>query len=141
MMGMQASATAAFAPWSCGMIYLLNSGVNWPLVVRGALEEVDSALERQDVLALHRALQDPTLALRCLQRDNLELYLEQLSTDREEKALVGAGRSLWCGVLVLGGTPWSPGRGGVPWAGELATFCQGSEHGCSVSTSMMSCET
>ncbi|NXD31824.1 IQGA3 protein, partial [Spelaeornis formosus] len=55
--------------------------------VRGALEEVDNALERQDVLALHRALQDPTLALRCLQRDNLELYLEQLSTDREEKAL------------------------------------------------------
>ncbi|NXO97180.1 IQGA3 protein, partial [Certhia brachydactyla] len=55
--------------------------------VRGALEEVDNALERQDVLALHRALQDPTLALRCLQRDNLELYLEQLSMDREEKAL------------------------------------------------------
>uniref|UniRef100_A0A803WCV5 IQ motif containing GTPase activating protein 3 n=1 Tax=Ficedula albicollis TaxID=59894 RepID=A0A803WCV5_FICAL len=55
--------------------------------VRGALEEVDNALERQDVLALHRALQDPALALRRLQRDNLELYLEQLSTDREEKAL------------------------------------------------------
>ncbi|NWH85210.1 IQGA3 protein, partial [Aegithalos caudatus] len=70
--------------------------------VRGALEEVDIALERQDVLALHRALQDPTLALRCLQRDNLELYLEQLSTDREEKALVGAGRNLQCRVLVLG---------------------------------------
>uniref|UniRef100_A0A8C3QD85 Uncharacterized protein n=1 Tax=Geospiza parvula TaxID=87175 RepID=A0A8C3QD85_GEOPR len=58
--------------------------------VRGALEEVDNALERQDVLALHCALQDPSLALRCVQRDNLELYLEQLSTDREEKALVGA---------------------------------------------------
>uniref|UniRef100_A0A8U8C4R5 Uncharacterized protein n=1 Tax=Geospiza parvula TaxID=87175 RepID=A0A8U8C4R5_GEOPR len=55
--------------------------------VRGALEEVDNALERQDVLALHCALQDPSLALRCVQRDNLELYLEQLSTDREEKAL------------------------------------------------------
>ncbi|NWS91014.1 IQGA3 protein, partial [Toxostoma redivivum] len=55
--------------------------------MRGALEEVDNALERQDVLALHRALQDPALALRCLQRDNLELYLEQLSMDREEKAL------------------------------------------------------
>uniref|UniRef100_A0A8C9NKE2 IQ motif containing GTPase activating protein 3 n=1 Tax=Serinus canaria TaxID=9135 RepID=A0A8C9NKE2_SERCA len=55
--------------------------------VRGALEEVDNALERQDVLALHCALQDPSLALRCIQRDNLELYLEQLSTDREEKAL------------------------------------------------------
>ncbi|NXY35897.1 IQGA3 protein, partial [Pomatorhinus ruficollis] len=73
--------------------------------VRGALEEVDNALERQDVLALHRILQDPTLALRCLQRDNLELYLEQLSTDREEKALVGAGRSLRCRVLILGGSP------------------------------------
>ncbi|NXA75193.1 IQGA3 protein, partial [Thryothorus ludovicianus] len=55
--------------------------------VRGALEEVDNALERRDVLALHRALQDPTLALRCLQRNNFELYLEQLSMDREEKAL------------------------------------------------------
>ncbi|NXB94605.1 IQGA3 protein, partial [Vidua chalybeata] len=79
--------------------------------VRGALEEVDNALERQDVLALHCALQDPILALRCVQRDNLELYLEQLSSDREEKALVGAGRSLGCRVLVLGGSPWSPGRG------------------------------
>ncbi|NWW16231.1 IQGA3 protein, partial [Falcunculus frontatus] len=87
--------------------------------VRGALEEVDSALERQDVLVLHRALQDPTLALRCLQRDNLELYLEQLSMDREEKALVGAGRSPLCGVLVLGGTPGSPGRGGSPELGML----------------------
>uniref|UniRef100_A0A8C0UV60 IQ motif containing GTPase activating protein 3 n=1 Tax=Cyanistes caeruleus TaxID=156563 RepID=A0A8C0UV60_CYACU len=55
--------------------------------VRGALEEVDNALERQDMLALHRALWDPILALSCLQRDNLELYLEQLSMDREEKAL------------------------------------------------------
>uniref|UniRef100_A0A8C3NPV4 Uncharacterized protein n=1 Tax=Geospiza parvula TaxID=87175 RepID=A0A8C3NPV4_GEOPR len=34
--------------------------------VRGALEEVDNALERQDVLALHCALQDPSLALRIL---------------------------------------------------------------------------
>ncbi|NXM78550.1 IQGA3 protein, partial [Serilophus lunatus] len=55
--------------------------------VHGALEEVDDALERQDVLALHQALQDPVLALRCLQRENLQLYLEQLSTDREQKAL------------------------------------------------------
>ncbi|NWV27049.1 IQGA3 protein, partial [Origma solitaria] len=76
--------------------------------VRGALEEVDNALELQDVLALHRALQDPTLALRCLQRANVELYLEQLSMDREEKALVGAGRGLQCGVPVLGGTPGPP---------------------------------
>ncbi|KAM6229158.1 ras GTPase-activating-like protein IQGAP3 [Spheniscus humboldti] len=55
--------------------------------VHGALEEVDNALERQDVLALYRALQDPVLALRCLQRDNLDCYLEQLSMDREQKAL------------------------------------------------------
>uniref|UniRef100_A0A8C3NJR6 Uncharacterized protein n=1 Tax=Geospiza parvula TaxID=87175 RepID=A0A8C3NJR6_GEOPR len=57
--------------------------------VRGALEEVDNALERQDVLALHCALQDPSLALRCVQRDNLELYLEQLriltANRRDEK--------------------------------------------------------
>ncbi|XP_017663897.1 PREDICTED: ras GTPase-activating-like protein IQGAP3 [Lepidothrix coronata] len=55
--------------------------------VHGTLEEVDDALQRQDVPALHRALQDPVLALRCLQRDNLQLYLEQLSMDREQKAL------------------------------------------------------
>ncbi|NWW62577.1 IQGA3 protein, partial [Ifrita kowaldi] len=70
--------------------------------VRGALEEVDTALERQDVLALHRALQDPTLALRCLQRNNLELYLEQLSTDREEKALVGVAGACGAGYLCWG---------------------------------------
>ncbi|KAJ7416558.1 Ras GTPase-activating-like protein IQGAP3 [Willisornis vidua] len=55
--------------------------------VHGALEEVDDALQRQDAPALHQALQDPVLALRCFQRDNLQLYLEQLSTDREQKAL------------------------------------------------------
>lgn len=121
MMGMQALAIAAFSPWSYGMIYLLTSGLNWPLVVRGALEEVDNALERQDVLALHSALQDPSLALRCVQRDNLELYLEQLSTDREEKALVGAGRSLGCRVLVLGGSSCSPGRGRGSW--QLSASC------------------
>ncbi|NWY73393.1 IQGA3 protein, partial [Erithacus rubecula] len=71
--------------------------------VRGALEEVDNALERQDVLALHHALQDPALALHCLQRCNLQLYLEQLSTDREEKALVGTGRILCCREPVLQG--------------------------------------
>uniref|UniRef100_A0A672UZH0 Calponin-homology (CH) domain-containing protein n=1 Tax=Strigops habroptila TaxID=2489341 RepID=A0A672UZH0_STRHB len=70
--------------------------------VHGALEEVDDALEQQDVLALYRALQDPVLALRCLQRDNLQRYLEQLSMDREQKALVGAGGAwgvfgCWCG--------------------------------------------
>ncbi|XP_010562410.1 PREDICTED: ras GTPase-activating-like protein IQGAP3 [Haliaeetus leucocephalus] len=55
--------------------------------VHGALEEVDDALERQDALALYRALQDPILTLRCLQRDNLDRYLEQLSMDRQQKAL------------------------------------------------------
>ncbi|NWH48746.1 IQGA3 protein, partial [Fregata magnificens] len=55
--------------------------------VHRALEEVDDALERQDAPALDRALQDPVLALRCLQRDNLDHYLEQLSMDREQKAL------------------------------------------------------
>lgn len=64
------------------------------LLVHGALEEVDDALESQDAPALYRALQDPVLALRCLRRDNLDRYLEQLSVDREQKALVGAGRSL-----------------------------------------------
>ncbi|XP_026722856.1 ras GTPase-activating-like protein IQGAP3, partial [Athene cunicularia] len=55
--------------------------------VHGVLEEVDDALERQDTLGLFRALQDPVLALRCLRRENLDRYLEQLSTDREQKAL------------------------------------------------------
>ncbi|KAM6106627.1 ras GTPase-activating-like protein IQGAP3, partial [Pterocles gutturalis] len=53
----------------------------------GALEDVDDALESQDAPALYRALQDPVLALRCLRRDNLQRYLEQLSADREQKAL------------------------------------------------------
>nr|XP_009665959.1 PREDICTED: ras GTPase-activating-like protein IQGAP3 [Struthio camelus australis] len=55
--------------------------------VHGALEHVDDALENQDAQELYRALQDPVLALRCLQRENLDCYLEQLSMDREQKAL------------------------------------------------------
>ncbi|NWI22317.1 IQGA3 protein, partial [Sula dactylatra] len=55
--------------------------------VHGALEEVDDALERQDAPALYHALQDPVLALSCLRQDNLHRYLEQLSMDREQKAL------------------------------------------------------
>lgn len=82
---------------------LTSSGCQCPVPVHGALEEVDDALEQQDVLALHRALQDPVLALRCLQRDNLQRYLEQLSMEREQKALVGAGGA-W-GVFGC----WSPG--------------------------------
>lgn len=58
------------------------------LLVQGALEDVDDALERQDAPALYRALQDPVLALRHLRRDNLDRYLEQLGADRQQKALV-----------------------------------------------------
>uniref|UniRef100_A0A452IN81 Uncharacterized protein n=1 Tax=Gopherus agassizii TaxID=38772 RepID=A0A452IN81_9SAUR len=57
--------------------------------VHGALEYVDDALERQDPLALCQALQDPVLALRGVQRENAAWYLDQLSTDREQKALLG----------------------------------------------------
>uniref|UniRef100_A0A8C3SSX3 IQ motif containing GTPase activating protein 3 n=1 Tax=Chelydra serpentina TaxID=8475 RepID=A0A8C3SSX3_CHESE len=60
--------------------------------VHGALEYVDDALERQDPLALCRALQDPVLALRGVQRENAAWYLDQLSTDREQKALVRPSR-------------------------------------------------
>ncbi|EMP31324.1 Ras GTPase-activating-like protein IQGAP2 [Chelonia mydas] len=55
--------------------------------VHGALEYVDDALERQDPPALCQALQDPVLALRGVQRENAAWYLDQLSTDREQKAL------------------------------------------------------
>ncbi|XP_053134397.1 ras GTPase-activating-like protein IQGAP3 isoform X2 [Hemicordylus capensis] len=55
--------------------------------VTGALEVVDDALEGQDPQALHCALQDPALALRNLQRENADWYLDQLSGDREQKAL------------------------------------------------------
>uniref|UniRef100_A0A8C8SMA6 IQ motif containing GTPase activating protein 3 n=1 Tax=Pelusios castaneus TaxID=367368 RepID=A0A8C8SMA6_9SAUR len=57
--------------------------------VNGALESVDDALERQDPAALCGALQDPVLALRRVQRENAARYLEQLSMDREQKALLG----------------------------------------------------
>ncbi|XP_009956632.1 PREDICTED: ras GTPase-activating-like protein IQGAP3, partial [Leptosomus discolor] len=67
--------------------------------VHGALEEVDDALERQEAPALYRALQDPVLALHCLHQDNIHHYLEQLSMDREQKALVGTGGSLRVWVL------------------------------------------
>ncbi|XP_023569608.1 ras GTPase-activating-like protein IQGAP3 [Octodon degus] len=54
--------------------------------VRGALEVVDDALERQSSVALLEALQDPALALRGLRRDYADWYLAQLSSDREQKA-------------------------------------------------------
>ncbi|XP_063001981.1 ras GTPase-activating-like protein IQGAP3 [Elgaria multicarinata webbii] len=54
---------------------------------KGALESVDDALEEQDPQGLFCALQDPALALRNLRRENADWYLDQLSTDREQKAL------------------------------------------------------
>ncbi|XP_048213464.1 ras GTPase-activating-like protein IQGAP3 isoform X2 [Perognathus longimembris pacificus] len=54
--------------------------------VRGALEVVDDALERQSPEALLEALQDSALALRGVRRDFADWYLEQLSSDREQKA-------------------------------------------------------
>lgn len=128
IIGMQVSMSRAV--WSWGVIYLLASGRKLAsLPVHGALEEVDDALERQDALALYQALQDPILALRCLQRDNLDCYLEQLSVDREQKALVGAGRAQ---ILVGGWLPRAavvpsrrgaslPGRG---WLCGPAAFCR-----------------
>ncbi|XP_061461823.1 ras GTPase-activating-like protein IQGAP3 isoform X2 [Rhineura floridana] len=55
--------------------------------VKDALELVDGALEEQDPQGLHCALQDPALALRNLRRENADWYLDQLSADREQKAL------------------------------------------------------
>ncbi|XP_008049212.1 ras GTPase-activating-like protein IQGAP3 [Carlito syrichta] len=54
--------------------------------VHGALEVVDDALERQSPEALLEALQDPVLALRAVRREFADWYLEQLSSDREQKA-------------------------------------------------------
>lgn len=61
---------------------------SWSFSVRGALEVVDDALERQSPEALLEALQDPALALRGVKRDFVDWYLEQLSLDREHKAQV-----------------------------------------------------
>eukprot|EP00074_Homo_sapiens_P112482 XP_024309043.1 ras GTPase-activating-like protein IQGAP3 isoform X3 [Homo sapiens] len=54
--------------------------------IHGALEVVDDALERQSPEALLKALQDPALALRGVRRDFADWYLEQLNSDREQKA-------------------------------------------------------
>ncbi|XP_039224578.1 ras GTPase-activating-like protein IQGAP3 isoform X1 [Crotalus tigris] len=62
-----------------GSINLMN--------IRSALEMVEDALEAQDPQTLYHVLQDPILALKSLQRDNASWYLDQLSADREEKAL------------------------------------------------------
>nr|XP_033779754.1 ras GTPase-activating-like protein IQGAP3 isoform X2 [Geotrypetes seraphini] len=55
--------------------------------VHEILEYVDDSLEKQDSHALYSALQDPVLGLRRVHRENAEWYLEQLTTDREQKAL------------------------------------------------------
>lgn len=49
---------------------------------------MDEALDCSDPLALMCALQNPNLALRGLVRDHAGWYLEQMSADREQKALV-----------------------------------------------------
>ncbi|XP_053460502.1 ras GTPase-activating-like protein IQGAP3 isoform X2 [Nycticebus coucang] len=54
--------------------------------IHGALEVVDDALERQNPEALLKALQDPALALQGVRRDFADWYLDQLSSDREQKA-------------------------------------------------------
>uniref|UniRef100_A0A8C8SNC1 IQ motif containing GTPase activating protein 3 n=1 Tax=Pelusios castaneus TaxID=367368 RepID=A0A8C8SNC1_9SAUR len=84
-------------PWQC-----FKTGHS--LLVNGALESVDDALERQDPAALCGALQDPVLALRRVQRENAARYLEQLSMDREQKALVRSGR----GSALPGDSLWVP---------------------------------
>ncbi|KAG9467068.1 hypothetical protein GDO78_015670 [Eleutherodactylus coqui] len=55
--------------------------------VHAALEYVDEALERKEVKTLYATLQDSALLLRGLQRENADWYLEQLASDREQKAL------------------------------------------------------
>uniref|UniRef100_A0A671MQ13 Ras GTPase-activating-like protein IQGAP3 n=1 Tax=Sinocyclocheilus anshuiensis TaxID=1608454 RepID=A0A671MQ13_9TELE len=55
--------------------------------LRAAVERVDEALDCSDSLALFSALQNSSLALTGLIRDHAGWYLEQLTSDREQKAL------------------------------------------------------
>ncbi|KAM8825687.1 ras GTPase-activating-like protein IQGAP3 [Synchiropus picturatus] len=55
--------------------------------VRSAVEQVDEALDSADEISLLAALQLPCLKIRGLQTDHGPWYLEQLSTDRQLKAL------------------------------------------------------
>ncbi|KAM8921493.1 ras GTPase-activating-like protein IQGAP3 [Pelodytes ibericus] len=55
--------------------------------VHAALEYVDEALEKKDCHSLYTALQDSSLAQRRVFRENADWYLEQLTNDREQKAL------------------------------------------------------
>lgn len=52
------------------------------------MEQVDEALDSADEIALLFALQLPCLAIRGLRTDNGPWYLDQLSADRQLKALV-----------------------------------------------------
>ncbi|XP_028834928.1 ras GTPase-activating-like protein IQGAP3 [Denticeps clupeoides] len=71
--------------------------------VRAAVEQVDEALECGDALTLLSALQTHCLALRGVLRDNSSLYLEQLASDREQKALdIGSVEPLDCDELQEG---------------------------------------
>ncbi|XP_015453832.1 ras GTPase-activating-like protein IQGAP3 [Pteropus alecto] len=54
--------------------------------ILGALEAVDWALESRRAEALLEALWDPALALRDVRRGFADWYLQQLSSDREQKA-------------------------------------------------------
>lgn len=54
--------------------------------VQGALEVVDDALERQSPEALLEALRDPVLALQGVRQAFADWYLEQLTSDREQKS-------------------------------------------------------
>lgn len=67
---------------------MIDSSLSLCVAVRAAVERVDEALDCSDPLALMCALQNPNLALRGLVRDHAGWYLEQMSADREQKALV-----------------------------------------------------
>lgn len=81
--------------WGCLILYH-NLVIIWSIcdvcvcvfVVRAAVEHVDEAIDCGDALALLSALQNPSLGLRGLLRDHSDWYLEQLTSDREQKALV-----------------------------------------------------
>uniref|UniRef100_A0A6Q2YIM3 IQ motif containing GTPase activating protein 3 n=1 Tax=Esox lucius TaxID=8010 RepID=A0A6Q2YIM3_ESOLU len=67
--------------------YLTQNEIQENINKVNAIEQVDEALECGDCLALLAALQAPCLALRGLQKDHGLWYLEQLVSDREQKAL------------------------------------------------------
>uniref|UniRef100_A0A8C2I3L9 IQ motif containing GTPase activating protein 3 n=1 Tax=Cyprinus carpio TaxID=7962 RepID=A0A8C2I3L9_CYPCA len=66
---------------------LLQPSVSHVTSMRAAVERVDEALDCADSLALLSALQNSSLALTGLIRDHAGWYLEQLTADREQKAL------------------------------------------------------